>query len=73
VGATLLLIGGWLMKTLMSINEFQEKYGVSRSTVYRLVEQDHIHFKKIGRAVRIPTEVAEKWYLSLPTQTGKIG
>jgi excisionase family DNA binding protein len=61
------------MKALMSITEFQDKYGVSRSTVYRLVERGHIHFKKIGRAVRIPTDVAEAWYLSLPTQPGGNG
>jgi excisionase family DNA binding protein len=54
------------MKSLMSISEFQANYSVSRSTVYRLEDRGQIQFKKIGRAVRIPVDEAERWYANLP-------
>ena len=55
------------MKALMSIAEFQQTFGVSRSTVYRLEERGEIEFLKIGRAVRIRREDAESWCRGLST------
>lgn len=47
------------MKTLISIADCQEMMGVSRSTVYRLVERGQLSFVHIGRAVRIRRAEAE--------------
>lgn len=55
------------MKSLISISEFQDAFGVSRSTVYRLIERGEIECVRIGRAVRIRKEVADTWFSSLPT------
>lgn len=54
------------MRQLISISEFQEIYGVSRSTVYRLAQRGKFPLVKIGQATRIPTEDAEKWFRGLP-------
>lgn len=53
------------MKALISITEFQQTFGVSRSTVYRLVERGELEFVRIGRAVRIRRDEAEAWCSSL--------
>jgi excisionase family DNA binding protein len=53
------------MKVLITISEFRESYGVSRSTVYRLEKGGNIGFVHVGRAVRIPLADAEKWFASL--------
>lgn len=53
------------MSELMTIRDFQERYSVSRSTVYRLSERNEITFIKIGRAVRIRRHEAEDWARSL--------
>ena len=44
------------MPTLISISEFQQMLGISRSTVYRLIERGEIGRVRIGRAVRIPCD-----------------
>ncbi len=44
------------MPTLISISEFQQMLGISRSTVYRLMERGEVGRVRIGRAVRIPCE-----------------
>lgn len=53
------------MRVFFKIPEFQQTYNVSRSTVYRLMERGEIRFVKIGRAVRIPREDAERWYATV--------
>lgn len=53
------------MRAFYRIAEFQHKYNVSRSTVYRLEQRGEIRFVHIGRAVRIPTEDAERWYAAV--------
>ncbi len=58
------------MPQLMSISEFMKQYAVSRATVYRLRSQGKIAFLKIGRATRIKTEDAERWFASLPHLDG---
>lgn len=55
---------------LMTISQFQQKFGVSRSTVYRLRDRNVIPFVHIGRAVRIRTEDANNWYQSLSDAAG---
>jgi excisionase family DNA binding protein len=54
------------MASLITINDFEKAYNVSRSTVYRLRERGDIQFVHVGRAVRIRREDAEKWCASLP-------
>lgn len=53
------------MAALLRITDFQSRYNVSRSTVYRLHDRGEIEFVHIGRTVRIPIESAERWYASL--------
>ncbi len=53
------------MPDLMTMKDFQEKYRVSRSTVYRLNERGDIPFVHIGRAVRIKATDAELWFNAL--------
>jgi excisionase family DNA binding protein len=52
--------------SLITIEEFGERYAVSRSTVYRLIESKAIQLVKIGRASRIKLADAERWARSLP-------
>ncbi len=59
------------MRALITIGEFQDTYGLSRSTVYRLAERGCITFLKVGRATRIRCEDAEQWFASLPTASPK--
>ena len=51
---------------LITIEGFCDRFAVSRSTVYRLVENGDISLVKIGRASRIRLEDAERWAQSLP-------
>lgn len=55
-----------MMRSLMSISEFEDQYGVSRSTIYRLAQKGQIPLVKIGHATRIPVEDADRWYRNLP-------
>ena len=49
------------MKTLLTITQFMDRFQVSRSTVYRLIDNRRILTVKIGRAVRIPMDSVEKF------------
>jgi len=51
---------------LITIEQFCERYAVSRSTVYRLIEAGNISLIKIGRASRIRLADAERWASNLP-------
>jgi len=53
------------MPLLITIPQFCDEYGVSRSTYYRLRDRGELACVKIGRAVRIRREDAERWYESL--------
>lgn len=57
------------MKALISIKEFSEEFGVSRSTVYRLQKRGEIEFVHIGRAVRIPKVAVENWIEGLKAKS----
>ena len=45
----------------ITIRQFMQRYQVSRSTTYRLINAGMIITAKIGRAVRIPVQSAESW------------
>ena len=49
------------MSPLLSIAECQQLLGVSRSTIYRLIERQAISCVHIGRAVRIPSGDLKKF------------
>lgn len=53
------------MAALITIKNFCEEYGISRSTAYRLRDRGEVPHVKIGRATRIRREDAERWYDSL--------
>lgn len=53
------------MSVLMSIKDFQEEFRLSRSTVYRLKAKGEITFVRVGRAVRIKVEEANRWFANL--------
>ena len=55
---------------LMTISQFMDRYGVSRSTAYRLRDRNQIPFVHIGRTVRIPVDAADNWYQSLFSVSG---
>ncbi|MCA1748627.1 MAG: helix-turn-helix domain-containing protein [Sphingomonadales bacterium] len=56
---------------MLTIQNFCDRYAVSRSTVYRLVAAGDIPLVKIGRASRIKLEDADRWALSLPGYTDR--
>lgn len=53
------------MAKLITIPYFCDEYEVSRSTCYRLRDSGAVPHVKIGRAVRIRAEDAQRWYDSL--------
>lgn len=53
------------MPEFLRITDFQDRYSVSRSTVYRLADRGEIDLVKIGRAVRITRASADRWFCSL--------
>jgi len=58
------------MAALLTLKGFCLEYSVSRSTAYRLRDQGVLPHVKIGRAVRIKREDAERWYQSLCDDAG---
>lgn len=56
---------GFCMPRLMTIAQFQQEFGLSRSTVYRLFERRVLCPTRVGRSVRIDRDDAERWYKSL--------
>lgn len=59
------------MAELLTINDFMEKYAISRTQVYRLVNQGKIPLLKMGSASRIRRVDAENWAASLPEFKGE--
>ena len=57
------------MAALLTLGSFCNEYCISRSTAYRLRDSGDVPHVKIGRAVRIRREDAERWYTSLCEDT----
>jgi excisionase family DNA binding protein len=53
------------MKELISISDFCERFGVSRTTFYRQHNAGKLPIRKIGRATRIRLTDAHAWVESL--------
>lgn len=49
------------MKAYMSVQEFSDYLGVTKPSVYKLTQADGFPCVKIGRAIRIKVDEAEKW------------
>ena len=54
---------------LLRVNEFCERYSVSRATLYRLVQRGDLTIYKIGTASRIKAAEAETWLAGLSRDT----
>lgn len=59
------------MAELLTINDFMERYSISRTQVYRLVNGGKLPLLKMGTASRIRREDAEAWAVSLPLYEGE--
>ena len=57
------------MAALLTVKGFCQEYEVSRSTVYRLRDSGDVPHVKIGRATRIRSEDAQRWFASLSEHT----
>ncbi|WP_416379101.1 helix-turn-helix transcriptional regulator [Altererythrobacter sp. H2] len=49
----------------LRVNEFCDRYAVSRATFYRLVSRGEIAVCKVGSATRVRASDAETWAQSL--------
>jgi len=58
------------MAQLLTIKDFMDRYSVSRTQVYRLVNRQELRIIKLGSASRIRREDAEAWAASLPEYKG---
>lgn len=50
---------------LLRVEDFCSRYGISRATLYRLVNKGELTLFKTGRATRVKTAEAEAWFNSL--------
>ena len=50
----------------LTLAQFSQRYQVSRSTIYRLVQSGAVTIVKFGRSSRIAFDQAEAWAASLP-------
>lgn len=57
-------------KLTLSITETAAVLGVSRPTIYRLIQTDGFPLLKLGRISRIPKKALEEW---IEARTGKEG
>ena len=55
---------------LLSVKDFLQTYGISKTKFYDLKKAKQIAVKKIGRKTVISTDEAERWANSLPSATG---
>lgn len=54
----------------LTVNDFMQRYGISRTQFYREVNRKAIPIVKIGRATRIRVRDADAWASRLPTKGG---
>jgi len=48
-------------KSVLSVSEFAEAYGLSRATAYALTKRADFPAAKLGKRVVIPIESLERW------------
>ena len=60
------LYGGLYMSSeLLRVSDFCQRYAVSRTTFYRLVQRGELNLVKIGSATRVKRADAEAWIAKL--------
>ena len=52
------------MKRALSIQEFTEAYGTSRTVTYHEMKAGNLTYATVGRRRLIPTEAADQWLKS---------
>lgn len=57
------------MTELMTVREFEDRYRISHTALYREVAAGRLRIRKIGRATRIAAVDAEAWVNSLSNTT----
>lgn len=57
------------MKLLLTPDEAAQALGVSRSTVYELINSGELTAIRIGRSRRVPTEVLERFVRARTEET----
>lgn len=55
---------------LLTVNEFCQRFRVSRASVYRMAAAGKLRLLKIGAATRISEAEAARWLQSLPVRGG---
>lgn len=58
-------------KLAYSIDEFGKKYGLSRSTIYRLLEAKTLESVKVGKRRLIPIDAGDRMFNRLGYKKGK--
>ena len=53
-----------------TVEDFLERYAISRTAFYRIVGQGKLRLHKIGRSSRVARSEAQAWAESLPTIGG---
>lgn len=59
-----------MQSQLLRVNEFCERYAISRATFYRLVNRGDLVVYKVGNASRIKLSDAEEWLAALSQTDG---
>jgi excisionase family DNA binding protein len=60
------------MAHLITVQQFSERFGVPRSSFYRLVKAGQLSIIKVGRSSRVAVADAERWAASLPRFGGQV-
>lgn len=55
---------------LLTIQDIVELYKISRSTIYRLIENQKLKVVHIGKSVRVHVEEIENWLKGLSNTNG---
>ena len=48
-------------KRVYTVNEVQDILGISPSTAYALIKQEHFHCIKVGRSIRVSKASFDAW------------
>jgi excisionase family DNA binding protein len=57
-------------KVVFSVDEFRERYGVGKTTIYEEIRAGRLMAMKVGRRTIITEEDGKNWLRSLPKANG---
>lgn len=60
-------------KLWLTYKEAEQLVGLSRTTLWKLISEEEIEIKRVGRAVRIDRESLEAYMRSEPVNSGQSG